>query len=129
MNSVSRFVTYLVHYLFARATWIEIRRGFEAGSLAFYVLVAVAALLLSLGWRYRPHRERYRAVLRSRRWRRLRHRAYHRSLGRCEGCHRRYFLRALQLHHKTYVRLGRERMSDVELLCGRCHRNRHGVAA
>jgi hypothetical protein len=124
-----RFTTYLVHYLFARAIWSEIRRGFEAGSLTVYAIAAACVVLLSFGWRHRRYRDRYRAVLRSRRWRNLRRRAYKRSRGRCEHCRKRHFLGALQLHHKTYVRLGKERMRDVELLCDQCHRDRHGVAA
>ena len=27
----------------------------------------------------------------------------------------------LTVHHRTYARLGRERRSDVQLLCWRCH--------
>ena len=28
----------------------------------------------------------------------------------------------LELHHKTYERLGRERIDDLELLCSSCHK-------
>jgi hypothetical protein len=38
---------------------------------------------------------------------------------RCGHCGFRY---ELQLHHKTYERLGRELISDLELLCERCHK-------
>lgn len=42
----------------------------------------------------------------------------------CEDCG---VTRALELHHKTYERLGEEEMGDVELLCRRCHgEGRHG---
>lgn len=34
--------------------------------------------------------------------------------------------RGTQLHHKTYVRLGAERLADLELLCRGCHEARHG---
>jgi 5-methylcytosine-specific restriction endonuclease McrA len=41
----------------------------------------------------------------------------------CERCHCRY---RLELHHRTYKRLGRELPEDVELLCWACHRREHG---
>ena len=28
----------------------------------------------------------------------------------------------MEVHHKTYERLGKERRSDLEVLCPRCHR-------
>lgn len=31
------------------------------------------------------------------------------------------------LHHTTYVRLGKERFTDIELLCRECHRRHHGI--
>ncbi len=42
---------------------------------------------------------------------------------RCERCGCRYHL---QLHHRTYERVGRERPEDVELLCRWCHQREHG---
>lgn len=41
----------------------------------------------------------------------------------CERCGCRY---RLQLHHRTYARLGRELPEDVELLCWICHQREHG---
>jgi 5-methylcytosine-specific restriction endonuclease McrA len=35
----------------------------------------------------------------------------------------------LQVHHKTYIRLGNERMGDLVSLCKYCHKNRHGKAS
>jgi 5-methylcytosine-specific restriction endonuclease McrA len=35
---------------------------------------------------------------------------------------------ALDVHHTTYDRLGRERMSDLVSLCRYCHKARHGKA-
>ena len=37
---------------------------------------------------------------------------------RCERCGHPH---SLELHHKTYERLGRELTSDLEVLCRRCH--------
>ena len=33
--------------------------------------------------------------------------------------------KSLQIHHKTYKRLGRERMSDLACLCSKCHKRVH----
>ena len=35
--------------------------------------------------------------------------------------------RSLEVHHRTYVRLGREAESDLIVLCRRCHRRHHGT--
>lgn len=33
----------------------------------------------------------------------------------------------LEVHHRTYARVGRERPSDLVVLCARCHRLHHGT--
>lgn len=33
------------------------------------------------------------------------------------------------LHHKTYARLGDERLIDLEPVCDACHRERHGLSS
>jgi 5-methylcytosine-specific restriction endonuclease McrA len=38
----------------------------------------------------------------------------------CRACKTTYG--PIQLHHMTYDRLGRERMSDLVALCNKCHR-------
>ncbi|HEV8448677.1 MAG TPA: HNH endonuclease signature motif containing protein [Gemmatimonadaceae bacterium] len=35
--------------------------------------------------------------------------------------------RQLEVHHRTYDRVGRERPSDLVVLCARCHRRHHGT--
>lgn len=35
----------------------------------------------------------------------------------------------LELHHRTYWRLGREFLEDVSLLCGRCHDTVHKISS
>lgn len=42
--------------------------------------------------------------------------------GRCEECGA---TENLQAHHLNYIRLGCERDSDIRVLCGVCHQNRH----
>lgn len=47
----------------------------------------------------------------------------------CDRCRTRIRLyRALQVHHRTYDRLGCEEPLDLEVLCGSCHRKEHGIA-
>lgn len=69
-------------------------------------------------------RPAYESYLRTRRWREFRAQALERAHGTCEHCgisestHR---LLVLDVHHKTYKRLGREAPGDVEVLCRPCH--------
>ncbi|RKY08529.1 MAG: hypothetical protein DRP56_04010 [Planctomycetota bacterium] len=41
---------------------------------------------------------------------------------KCEKCG---FKHEIEVHHKTYERLGDERLSDLEVLCARCHNDEH----
>lgn len=34
---------------------------------------------------------------------------------------------SLEVHHRTYARLGHEHPSDLVVLCWRCHRRHHGT--
>jgi 5-methylcytosine-specific restriction endonuclease McrA len=43
-----------------------------------------------------------------------------------EECKMWFPLGLVEVHHTTYKRVGRERMSDLEVLCGSCHGVRHG---
>lgn len=43
---------------------------------------------------------------------------------KCERCGSK---RKLQVHHLTYVRLGNEEPSDLEVLCCKCHMNEHNL--
>lgn len=64
-------------------------------------------------------RARYEKRIASAQWRNMR-----RDIGklRGEGCERcRRLTQPLFLHHKTYERLGHERLDDLELLCRLCH--------
>ncbi len=44
--------------------------------------------------------------------------------GECALCTSRS---ALEVHHRTYARLGHEHPSDLVVLCGPCHRRHHGT--
>jgi 5-methylcytosine-specific restriction endonuclease McrA len=68
----------------------------------------------------------YDLYMRSALWRFRRWLWFYGGDRRCEGCGNRLRLhgpgpRTLTVHHRTYRRLGRERRSDVQLLCWLCH--------
>jgi len=92
-----------------------------------FLVAAVIALLLarvSRAKHWRRRRAWYRGVyLRSPHWRRRRARAVALAGGRCTRCGRPS--RRLEVHHRTYARLGRERDRDLEALCPLCHDRRH----
>ena len=66
----------------------------------------------------------YKEYLLSPHWSALRRRFFnkHRSPP-CSGCWKTTV--PLQLHHRNYNRIGRERLSDLVALCGNCHRKTH----
>jgi hypothetical protein len=64
-------------------------------------------------------RERYNDHLASEEWRELKREVILERGEVCEHCGK--TSRKLQLHHKTYVRLGNELLDDLELLCEECH--------
>ena len=43
---------------------------------------------------------------------------------RCERCGS---PRDLNVHHKTYARLGNEQADDLAVLCRACHQKEHGI--
>lgn len=66
----------------------------------------------------------YDQYLQTPEWRQRRDRALARASWRCQRlpCAAQ---RALEVHHRTYERLGAELDADLEVLCGRCHRAEH----
>lgn len=64
-------------------------------------------------------RRRYLAYLQSEAWQKKRSAVILRAHGKCERCGQRP--RWLEVHHKTYKRLYRERLSDLLACCPRCH--------
>lgn len=63
----------------------------------------------------------YYEYLASAKWRQLRLVVLRKAKFRCAGCVR----EARHVHHLTYVRLGRERLTDLVALCPDCHRDVH----
>jgi hypothetical protein len=66
----------------------------------------------------------YEQYLQTAEWRQRRNRALARASWRCERppC---TAGQGLEVHHRTYERLGAELDADLEVLCGRCHRAEH----
>jgi 5-methylcytosine-specific restriction endonuclease McrA len=65
----------------------------------------------------------YAEYIRSPEWAKVRVRKLREVGWKCERCGRK---KHLQAHHLTYERLGRERLSDLEICCRGCHSREHG---
>ena len=68
----------------------------------------------------------YNEYLKSSRWRNMRLAKFNEVGYRCEKCGCEGDAMKIDVHHKTYERLGNERMSDLEVLCRYCHKVKHG---
>jgi len=64
----------------------------------------------------------YATYINSAEWR-LKARAAKEQAGECALC---TSTTSLEVHHRTYVRLGREHPNDLIVLCHRCHARHHG---
>ena len=64
----------------------------------------------------------YSKYRKSRNWRGKRRTIMKRAGYKCRKCKTR---RATQVHHETYKRVGRERLSDLTAVCGCCHKRIH----
>ena len=64
----------------------------------------------------------YYQYLQSPEWSRLRELKLEQADGRCQLCNSN---KALHVHHRTYERLGRERLVDLTVLCADCHAKFH----
>lgn len=68
--------------------------------------------------------EEYRAYLLTRVWRERRDKAIKAAGGRCQLCNSEKYL---NVHHRTYARLGKELPNDLTVLCRACHEHFHGI--
>lgn len=66
----------------------------------------------------------YPAYLQTPEWEAKRLAALRRADNHCELC---YAEQTLHVHHKTYARRGDERLSDLIVLCERCHARFHDI--
>jgi 5-methylcytosine-specific restriction endonuclease McrA len=65
---------------------------------------------------------KYLAYINSVAWKKKREEAFEFHGRNCGKCGSRYFL---QIHHKTYINLYHEPMSDLMVLCDECHKDTH----
>lgn len=68
----------------------------------------------------RKYREEY---LQSDHWKAIRVEALERAEYRCQVCNNPH---GLDVHHRTYERVGKERLADLTVLCRKCHDLFHG---
>lgn len=73
----------------------------------------------------------YKSYLESKHWQDLRKRFYKSKLVKkidnkivCYSCEE---IKPLSLHHKTYKRMGKEKLNDLVLLCQNCHYLAHKI--
>ena len=64
----------------------------------------------------------YREYIRSKAWRDRRNQVLRRSRGVCERCGK---WPVVNVHHRTYERLGSERLEDLIGVCRHCHEEMH----
>jgi 5-methylcytosine-specific restriction endonuclease McrA len=64
----------------------------------------------------------YKQYLRSPEWQKKRVAVIHRAKGICERCGK---WPIVNIHHKTYDRLGHELLEDLEGVCLKCHEELH----
>lgn len=63
--------------------------------------------------------------LNSKHWRILRKKIYDKYNGKCKKCHKTFDSQHMNVHHLTYKRIGKEKESDLVLLCEKCHSKIH----
>jgi len=66
--------------------------------------------------------ETYREYLLTNHWKNIKQKVYLTSVYKCSKCGIKH---GLQLHHKTYERVGKELLSDLVYLCRDCHNEIH----
>lgn len=67
----------------------------------------------------------YARYRQSKKWKALRDQVRKRAGFKCQGCGATAQEKLLEVHHKTYERLGDERLEDLVLMCQRCHATEH----
>lgn len=95
-------------------------------------MIAVLAFIALLAWFVNHYRRRqprpwmtarYRVYMQSPAWDNTRRLALFRGKFHCARCGSRS---RLDVHHKTYARLGNEAPDDLMVLCRSCHCAHHG---
>jgi hypothetical protein len=69
------------------------------------------------------NKQQYREYMMSLEWAQRREAV----MGRCGGmCEKDCGRRAIDVHHRTYIRVGREKLTDLIAMCRTCHQDEHG---
>lgn len=68
----------------------------------------------------------YEEYLKSSEWQTKRRRKAKEQNHICEICHKKV-LKGFHIHHKTYIRFKKERLSDLMFLCEDCHTKLHSA--
>lgn len=63
--------------------------------------------------------EEYKEYLKSEHWQKIRMTAIKNADGRCQLCNSD---KRLEVHHRTYQRVGKENIKDLTVLCHKCHK-------
>jgi len=71
------------------------------------------------------HSPEYKRHIASANWKKTRDQKLAEAHYRCEKCGISKWSKPLEVHHLTYDRLGRERLSDLQVLCAECHEKLH----
>lgn len=64
----------------------------------------------------------YNRYIHSDKWKAKREAAFEKYGRKCSRCSSEH---ELEVHHKTYKRLGNEKLGDLQILCKTCHKNHH----
>ena len=96
------------------------------GTTHLYKPCDILNTLLSSGGKSQVYytREQYREYLQTPGWKLRRGRAMRSAEYKCRICNTNY---TLNVHHRTYERLGHEHDADLIVLCKECHKLFHGI--
>ena len=71
------------------------------------------------------NRDKYISYLKSDKWKSIKRMMLIIKDNKCENCKSET---ALEIHHKTYKRLYKEKYKDLQVLCKICHKKTHGIS-
>ena len=66
----------------------------------------------------------YKEYLKSEKWQKIRKTAFSQRGKKCEVCQS---VKSLHIHHLTYDRIFNESLSDLQILCRKCHEKVHDI--
>ena len=116
---------------------IPLSKGWKKQLIGTEISDALADKIVALGKKHRMSKSRpypialrgmkrgrpnYFAYIESPAWQSKRQEAFRKYGRKCSVCGSEA---NLHVHHKTYVRLGRERLRDLQILCADCHAMEH----